>query len=282
MGGFTRPAWALGSLVFPSFADVGLIAALVVFNAVVFVVYFQRWLGEGWAIDCSEPGFDCEDAPVGRAASYLVRVNLALVWFPVCRNVWGLCRRASSGRGLLSYEQQVSLHRWLGYSVLASMTLHLADFWVLWLGQGWDTFMHHAFPSGVEDNRKEPRCELDLQLGMQCFGLCEGGKQDGKGPCGEATTQDCCHTMFQDGLATAWSPSTGAAACVCSLAACGGCPLPGTPAHDARLMAEAEKLELGMYKGEDHGENYDVGLYNFYGELVRPAPTPRFISFISF
>ena len=45
MGGFTRPAWALGS-VFPSVSDVGLVVALVLFNAVVFVVYFERWLGE--------------------------------------------------------------------------------------------------------------------------------------------------------------------------------------------------------------------------------------------
>jgi hypothetical protein len=36
------------------------------------------------------------------------------------------------GRGLLSYEQQVASHRWLGYSALAAMLLHLCDFWVEW------------------------------------------------------------------------------------------------------------------------------------------------------
>jgi hypothetical protein len=47
----TRPAARLLGC-FPSIVDAALVAALVLFNALVFLAYFQGWLGAGWTIDC--------------------------------------------------------------------------------------------------------------------------------------------------------------------------------------------------------------------------------------
>jgi hypothetical protein len=276
MGRFTRPAVRLGGCS-PSIVDILLVGGLVGFNALVFLVYFQGWLGVGWAIDCpgepprppsdtqvvgtnlshshshvrrlrADPGFECEDAPIGRAASYLVRLNMGLVWFPVCRNIWALCCR-TGGRGLLSYEQQVSLHRWLGYSVVASVTVHLAGFWMQWLGQGMETFLERALPAGDPGLPQPPVCEIG-----KCFGICGGGSMNGLGPCGIASSKDCCHLNFQDGLSEAQVPSTGESACFCPLEMCPGCG-PGA----SLTQSDEDNPELA--------ERYDVGLYNFFGEL---------------
>ena len=206
----------------------------------------------------AEFGFDCEDAPIGRAASYLVRLNMGLVWFPVCRNIWALCCR-TGGRGLLSYEQQVALHRWLGYSVVAAVTVHLAGFWMIWLGQGMDVFIERALPNGeAAGASRPPVCELVDVWGEQkpmCFGICGGGRMDGLGPCGIATSKDCCHVGFQDGISEAQLPSTGESACICPLEMCAGCGLVMPPSVNDEAEPELK-------------ERYDVGLYNFYGELA--------------
>ena len=51
MGRFTRPTVRLLGCS-PSMVDMLLVAVLVGFNAMVFLVYFQGWLGVGWSIDC--------------------------------------------------------------------------------------------------------------------------------------------------------------------------------------------------------------------------------------
>ena len=62
------------------------------------------------------------------------------------------------------------------------------------------------------------------------------------GPCGTPASKDCCHTAFQDQQAHFWVPSgrwAGMPACIC-----------------ADELCHAPE------------ENYDIGLYNFYGVCV--------------
>ena len=216
-------------------------------------------------VRCADPGFDCEDAPIARASSYLVRLNMGLVWFPVCRNIWAVCRR-TGGRGLLSYEQQVALHRWLGYSVVAAVTVHLAGFWIQWLGQGMDVFVDNALPSGTATSTRPPVCEQGL-----CYGICGGGKQDGMGPCGVASSKDCCHISprKKDGISQAQLPSTGENACICPLEICAGCGAlvePTAAAGDSPTALPTGDLTAPPQE-EEQVQHYDVGLYNFYGEV---------------
>jgi hypothetical protein len=89
-----RPACSVLGCWFPSLAEGGMIGVMLALNVLVFAIFFWELLGrDGPTIDCGDlAGPDCEDAPVGRAAAYMIRLNLALVWLPVCRNtVWVAC-----------------------------------------------------------------------------------------------------------------------------------------------------------------------------------------------
>jgi hypothetical protein len=242
MGKLTRPALAVGGAHL-SAAEGCLAVALLLMNAVVFALHF--WQAAGFGINCGgRSGSDCEDG-VGRAAGYLVRANLAVIWFPVCRNVWWLFSGTAGGRGRMSYEMQVSLHRWLGYSIVATMMLHLVVFWAKWLSGDdvMDTLSRKALPSAGGPAGKAPTCE-----GGQCYGICGNGGQRGLGPCGLAGLKDCCHTQFQDGQGSTWLPSTSQPACICPLSVCGGsCTVDGAA--------------VATFEGATRGT------INFYGEL---------------
>ena len=95
-----------------------------------------------------DPGFDCEmHRSVGQH-----RTLFGSTWASrsLCAATSKHCAAAPVA-GLLSYEQQVALHRWLGYSVVASVTVHLAGFWIQWFGQGMETFLIAHFPPVTQE-----------------------------------------------------------------------------------------------------------------------------------
>lgn len=67
--------------------------------------------------------------------------------------------------------------------------------------------------------RREPTCELSVDDATPtCYGICTGGGNAGKGPCGgNGKSRECCVEPHYDGLKL---PSTGEKACVCPMAAC--------------------------------------------------------------